>query len=746
MNSTNISIKSLLLVLTICSMGSMAYGQDQTKGITPVAKDKAQNKGVTRAVVVGISDYQNDQIPDLQYADKDAELFAEYLKSPAGGNVPDEHVTVLLNEDATSGKFVAALYGLVEDSSEGDMTMIYFSGHGDVESSTISQPGFLLCWDAPPRIYMGGGTFGLSYLQEIISTISEKTKSKVVVITDACRAGKLAGSKIGGAQATAANLAKQYANEIKILSCQPNEFALESKDWGGGRGVFSYFFLAGIQGLADKNNDNIVTLTEIDRYLEDNVTPAAEPHSQIPLVVGNRQTEIAVVTPEGKTKAKALLANPKLGVVADRSLALGREFFSDTTKYNTYIAFTEALEAGHLLYPEEGSAWTLFQEVSQYEEVDSRLGLMKRNLAAALQDDAQQAINRYLSADSKELKRRKYYDSAYEVYPEALSKAASLLSEDHFYYKPLMSRYYYFMGLNTRLKGQRFAKDSLYEAALLYQDTALTYEPQAVHCINEIGYTHFLLKDYDTSTKYFEQALELIPSWPLVWVNISTNLTAQKRYTESIAKARKAIELDSLFSSGYYNLASAYQQLGDTTNAFQVLDLAMVLFPDHPYFYYKVAYMSKQTNAAKAEEYYLTGINLEEGKDIDPRVALGHLYLENNKLDKAKETFLSIRSDFPDHIKSYQVMIEYSYHIGDLDGAAIALKDYVKAFPYDGYAYYLLASIAGSTNSTTEALDYIQQAFEHNFDQLSVLEKDSNLKSIISTDEYETLKAEFGKE
>jgi hypothetical protein len=40
----------------------------------------------TRAVVIGISDYQN--LPDLQFAHRDAEAFAAFLQSPAGGSLP----------------------------------------------------------------------------------------------------------------------------------------------------------------------------------------------------------------------------------------------------------------------------------------------------------------------------------------------------------------------------------------------------------------------------------------------------------------------------------------------------------------------------------------------------------------------------------------------------------------------------------------------------------------------------------
>ncbi|MBK8492538.1 MAG: hypothetical protein IPL49_17025 [Saprospirales bacterium] len=64
-----------------------------------------------------------------------------------------------------------------------------------------------------------------------------QNKAQVIVIADACHAGKLAGTRLGY-RATAPNLSQQFANEVKVLSCQPNEFSLEGEQWGGGRGCF----------------------------------------------------------------------------------------------------------------------------------------------------------------------------------------------------------------------------------------------------------------------------------------------------------------------------------------------------------------------------------------------------------------------------------------------------------------------------------------------------------------------------
>ena len=109
----------------------------QQKGLTPI-KEKDSTIGETYGLVVGISDYQDEDIPDLRFADKDAIAFANYLKSEAGGSLDNDHLKVLLNSDASQAQFAGALDWLWEVVGENDKVFIYFSGHGDVEKKSLT--------------------------------------------------------------------------------------------------------------------------------------------------------------------------------------------------------------------------------------------------------------------------------------------------------------------------------------------------------------------------------------------------------------------------------------------------------------------------------------------------------------------------------------------------------------------------------------------------------------------------------
>ena len=417
-----------ILLLCLCNALHLSA---QQKGVRPAGATPAgatARVAPTYAVVVGISDYQDAGIPDLRFAHKDAEAFTNFLRSPVGGALDENQLKVLLNSEATQAQFAAALDWLWEVCKAGDRAIIYFSGHGDVEKKSFTQPGFLLCWDAPARVYMGGGAFSLNMLQEVISTLSLQNKAKVVVITDACHSGTLSGSSIGGAQATAANLARQYANEIKILSCQPNEFSIEGEQWGGGRGAFSYNLVEALYGMADANNDLFVNLQEVGRYLEDHVTAEVAPVSQVPMVLGNRTERMASVDVNllaalrsGKTSQTQLLSPIETRGMEDEVLA-----GVDSSIQELYRKFQKALKDKVFLEPSTACADAYYERLVKESGLAPLHSTMRRNYAAALQDDAQQVLNKWLSGEIEEMSLSKVNQAGkYKSYPRYLERAAT---------------------------------------------------------------------------------------------------------------------------------------------------------------------------------------------------------------------------------------------------------------------------------------------------------------------------------
>ncbi len=669
-----------ILIIYFFGIGILALPAQGTKGITPVPAKANATVCNTWAVIVGISDYQNPDIPDLQYAARDASAFIHYLKSPAGGSLEDSHIKGLLNEKATAGQFAAALDWLMEKAKENDQAIIYFSGHGDVERKTITQPGFLLCWDAPAKVYMGGGTFGLVYLQEVISTLSLQIKAKVLVITDACRSGKLAGSEIGGSHATAANLAKQYANEIKIMSCQPDELSIEGPEWGGGRGVFSYFLLNGITGLADQNRDGKVTLFELERFLDDKVPEAAAPKSQIPLTIGNKGAMISYVDQASLAlllkDMNSDLYTDEIVASTDKQIKSEEHQKTDPILEEKYKRFKKSLKEGHLIYPEENAAWTLYQELKDKPFLAAELSEIQSNFAAALQDEAQQAINDYLKADPKELKKRWSYDERYERFPVYLNKAAELLGESHFLYKSIKAREHYFTGLILRLNGERKKDTTLIKMALVEQAKTISLDSSAAYAYNELGILERRLKNYKSSVNYFNQSIEQSPKWVLPLTNLANTYSLLGNNEMAIRLGIQAISIDPHSVLSHYNLGKAYEF---------------------------------DSNWKKAKEIYLQTLALDS-TEKDALLDLGLM----NYLEK-------------DYIQAEHIVLKYS-----------------NLYPNDSHMYIpALACIYVVQGKEDKAYNTLETAFKKGYQDFKSIESEPDLKNFITSPKYIALKKKY---
>jgi uncharacterized caspase-like protein len=221
----------------------------------------------TYAVVVGISTYANKGITKLQFANRDAQAFSDYLRSKAGGSVPEENIRLLIDREATTASVYDALSWLTSVCKQNDVVYFYFAGHGDMESQTMYKLGFLLTYNTPRTNYINNAV-RIEDLNNFANTLSTKNKARVVLITDACHSGTLAGNDYRGNYLVGEQLRTRLANEIRITSCGPNELAMEHEAWGGGRGVFSFYFINGLIGFADKERDGIVRLNDMRNYLD----------------------------------------------------------------------------------------------------------------------------------------------------------------------------------------------------------------------------------------------------------------------------------------------------------------------------------------------------------------------------------------------------------------------------------------------------------------------------------------------
>lgn len=611
-----------------------------------------RNQGNTYALIVGISDYNDAKIPDLNYAHIDAIAFADYLKSPAGGEVPREHITLLTQSAATNGAISNALFKLGQKVKKQDRVFFYFSGHGDVENDTIYNLGFLLAWDTPFNCYRNNA-LSLEDLNREAARMSINKEAEVVYILDACRAGELAGEANKGRSLASHQMKKRKAREVRIMSCESDQLSLESEQIGGGRGIFSYHLIRGLTGLAQKEgSDNLeVRVRDLKNYLEDIVPDHAEAfdHAQDPIIKsGNKKFRLAIVNeealaillnenqadelvlaPVGEIKKRGMTASSiktqvglhnrnLVNAIKNSELYLHPDFqnhleFDSKQFYSSIIHQLQQTDFNNKLSPTEIAALNYFQKKGKKQLKDaSWIEEMNEHTAIAFNDLAQQAINSYLQADLEEMERRNIVNTGegLSVYPKLMKKALTLLSDEHPLHQSLKIKYHYFNGVVKRLQMIKLDTD---EARAKYlaiakqeQEKALELDDKAPYVYNEMGILNNLSNEKKKAEALYLKAIELAPSWPIPYSNLCGIYNSNKELDKAKIFGDSAIALNPKHAAAYTNLGKNYLL---------------------------------RNNYIKAEKYYRKAIELAPYNYV-PYEQLAYLYLASNEHQLANDFFI----------------------------------------------------------------------------------------------------------
>ena len=219
------------------------------------------------ALIIGINKYTN--WPPLDYAVNDANSIRDLLINKFGFKT--DHIFLLTDEDATLRKIKDTLSDLGEIVGKNDRVIIYFSGHGqslDLESG--GQMGFLIPVDGSTK---NNRLYSSSLAMSDIKAISNFIPAKhILYLVDACYSGLLASTQKG-----LSTNDKLYLRQITlargrqiITAGGKGEVSYERPEWG--HGAFTYKLLEGLEtGLADLNDDGIITSSELGNYLKSKV-------------------------------------------------------------------------------------------------------------------------------------------------------------------------------------------------------------------------------------------------------------------------------------------------------------------------------------------------------------------------------------------------------------------------------------------------------------------------------------------
>jgi hypothetical protein len=244
------------------------------------------------AVVVGINDYPHAR--RLKWAVNDARAFYRHLIDVI--QIPDENVTLLLNEDAGLSRLRSALgTHLKKMAGKQDMVIIYFAGHGATEKDVLSPDGdglekYILPYDVDPEDLYASAL----PMREISHIFYRIQSQRIIFIADACYSGASGGRTIS-LTGIRSNISDAFLDRITagkgtviMTASGANEVSAEDEKLQ--HGVFTFYLLQGLAGAADADKDGLITVDEIYQYVS----------VQVPRATGQEQHPVKKGTVEGR--------------------------------------------------------------------------------------------------------------------------------------------------------------------------------------------------------------------------------------------------------------------------------------------------------------------------------------------------------------------------------------------------------------------------------------------------------------
>jgi hypothetical protein len=249
------------------------------------------------AVIIANKEYEDPKVPDVDYADNDGRIIKEYLIKALGY----EKENIIFLKDAKKSDF-ERIFGTEKDYKgmlynyiipQKSDVFIYYTGHGAPDIETKS--GYFVPVDCHPDFVRLNG-YALETFYKNLLQIPAKS---ITVVIDACFSG---ASEKGMLIAKASPLLgvvlmPTFSGRLNVFtSCGEDEISSWYPDKN--HSLFTYFFLKGLQGEADLDKNNVITLGELKEYLSEKVNYWAKRlfnRKQTPIFKGDENIPMSIL-------------------------------------------------------------------------------------------------------------------------------------------------------------------------------------------------------------------------------------------------------------------------------------------------------------------------------------------------------------------------------------------------------------------------------------------------------------------
>jgi tetratricopeptide (TPR) repeat protein len=385
-------------------------------------------------------------------------------------------------------------------------------------------------------------------------------KAKVILITDACRSGNLAGQK-AGALLTMKVLNTGFFGVTKILSSEDTQLSQEKDFPGGGHGVFTYYLLDALNGLCVSDSAKFVSLSKIEDYIKKYVSDNTG-EEQRPVVTGASSEIITMVIPEMR---QAMIAGKRGG---GGGPVVKRENKQNNINLSTadsvyFKLFYDHLRARRLNTPNGNNAYETYKTAKEKIDNKDLLNSMKYDLSAKLEDAVQPLLNQFIRGEFQD-----YPDSLFNDANNKLKIVQDeLIDSTDFRYNEIRAKRIFFIA-------------SVYKTprALQLLHLADSLMPNTAFINFEIGrYYSEVRQSSDSSLKYLSKAILLSPRWSYPRFMTGNIFYRNKEYNRAQTFFAQAIELQPKFAYALFNQAMTFKQLRQKDSADYYYQQALIL-------------------------------------------------------------------------------------------------------------------------------------------------------------------------
>ena len=248
------------MLMMFVSLGTL---QAQSRAIRPVNiqipnEGKVQLYEGSYALVIGVSDYQNNAWVDLDSVGADVKAVRETLEEQ--GFV----VETLMNP--TKNRLLNGITDFIDTHGyeQENRLLFYYAGHGHTQERNGRKFGYLVPADAPNPFENEKVFYRKSLKMEQVISWSKQIESKhALFVFDSCFSGSVLQSR-----------AVTVPEDISYLTAKPvRQFisAGSANQTVSAVSVFRPLFIRGINGKADLDKDGYVTGVELGMYLQKQV-------------------------------------------------------------------------------------------------------------------------------------------------------------------------------------------------------------------------------------------------------------------------------------------------------------------------------------------------------------------------------------------------------------------------------------------------------------------------------------------